>query len=195
MNLNSLFAPQKKLDDRIVKEKGLEGQDLFKKKVVALLCELYECANEMRMFKFWSNDQKSRGRALTCDNCGTRMQKGNTRYVEGGGHCNETGDMFYQNPLLEEYVDVIHFTLSIANDLGYTSHAYLQTQPRDLNDLVIGITNAITVLAVNPNKNLMQSIFNNLIELGFKLGFDDEQVIAAYHDKNAINHHRQDNNY
>src|SRR5699024_398765 len=102
--------------------------------------------------------------------------------------------VFY-NPLLEEYVDVVHFLKSIANDLGYTSHTYIKTQPRDLNDLVIGITNAVTILAVNPSHKLMESIYNNVITLGYQLGFDEEQVIAAYHDKNKENHSRQSNGY
>lgn len=42
MNINTLFKKQKELDEHIIKEKGLEGQDLLKKKTVALICELYE---------------------------------------------------------------------------------------------------------------------------------------------------------
>lgn len=39
MNLEKLFATQKKLDERIVKEKGLQGQDLLDKKILALQVE------------------------------------------------------------------------------------------------------------------------------------------------------------
>src|SRR5699024_3005100 len=99
-------------------------------------------------------------------------------YDEKGGiisadcpKCDGNAEVYVGNRLLEEYIDTIHFTLSIANDLGYTSHTYTKTKPRDLNDLVIGITNAITVLSASPNHYLMESIFNNIIALGYQLGF------------------------
>lgn len=60
MDLIKLFQIQKELDDRIVKEKGLEGQHLWGDKALALQVELGELANEWRGFKFWSNDQKPR---------------------------------------------------------------------------------------------------------------------------------------
>src|SRR5699024_10955330 len=145
--------------------------------------------NEARFFKFWSSNQKpnvNKQSSMTCQSC----------YGRGGcPNCIKGKVTVFYNPLLEEYIDTIHFTLSIANDLGYTSHTYTKTKPRDLNDLVIGITNAITVLSASPNHYLMESIFNNVIALGYQLGFTEADVIAAYHDKNAINHRRQDNNY
>lgn len=36
MDLSKLFETQKRLDKRIVEEKGLEGQDLLDKKILAL---------------------------------------------------------------------------------------------------------------------------------------------------------------
>lgn len=39
MNLEKMLAAQKKLDERIVKEKGLQGQDLLDKKILALQVE------------------------------------------------------------------------------------------------------------------------------------------------------------
>src|SRR5690625_3722892 len=89
MNLNKLFPVQKKLDEHILSEKGLRGQDLLKKKTVALICELYELSNELKFFKFWKEDIK-----------------------------------INRDLALEEYSDVIHFALSIANDLGYRSEEH-----------------------------------------------------------------------
>src|SRR5690625_4241071 len=156
MNLNSLFNKQQKLDEYIVKEKELEGQDLLPRKTVALICELYECVNEAKFFKFWSENTKP----------------------------NTT-------PLLEEYVDTIHFTLSIANDLGVHEHKYVKTQPRDLNDLVLGITNLATIIPISKEKHQVESLINNIITLGYQLGFDEKAVIEAYHEKNKENYARQ----
>ncbi|MGM7428542.1 dUTP diphosphatase [Bacillus pacificus] len=55
MNLPQLFQMQKVLDERIVKEHGLEGKELLLEKVVALRVELAELANETRCFKYWSD--------------------------------------------------------------------------------------------------------------------------------------------
>ncbi|MFB8733869.1 dUTP diphosphatase [Bacillus sp. SL00103] len=46
---------QAELDRRIIKEKGLEGQDLLPNTYVALITELGEFANEGRWFKHWSD--------------------------------------------------------------------------------------------------------------------------------------------
>ncbi|MCT8138628.1 dUTP diphosphatase [Anaerobacillus sp. CMMVII] len=59
MNLIKLFKKQKELDDRIVKEHNLEGQYLLSDKILALLVELGELANETRCFKFWSDKPPS----------------------------------------------------------------------------------------------------------------------------------------
>ncbi|MEK3888088.1 dUTPase [Bacillus sp. FSL K6-3431] len=60
-----MFETQKVLDDRIVKEKGLEGQDLLDKKILALQVELGEMANELPVvFKFWSNKKNDYDKAL-----------------------------------------------------------------------------------------------------------------------------------
>lgn len=160
VNLNKLFTKQKQLDEHIVKEKGLHGQDLLKKKTVALICELYECVNEFpAIFKFWSNKPNNR----------------------------EDG--------LVEFIDVIHFSISIANDLGYTSHKYIKTTGTDLNDLVLGITNIATIIPQSREKHHIATLVNSVIQLGYQLGFDEEQVIEAYHAKNKENHHRQESGY
>jgi|SRR5690625_1537217 len=100
-----------------------------------------------------------------------------------------------RNKAVEEYIDVIHFTLSIANDLGYTSHKYIPTQHQDLNKLVLGITNAITVLSVSPSKDLIGSIFNNIVALGYQIGLTEEDVLEIYNKKNEVNFARQESGY
>jgi|SRR5690625_2713118 len=200
MNLNELFPIQKKLDDRILKEKELKKEDVFQRKVVALICELYECVNEARFFKYWSENTNPRTYGFDddkdceyCNGTGTvREHPSDTGY--NCPDCEGSGFMHY-NPLLEEYVDVIHFAIGLANDIGYTSHEYLKTEPKDLNNLVLGITNAITVFSMTPKKELMESILNNIIALGYQLGFDEGQVIEAYHAKNKENHERQEAGY
>lgn len=54
MQLEKLFQLQKGLDTHIEEKHGLQEEDLFNKKVLALLVEIGELANETRCFKFWS---------------------------------------------------------------------------------------------------------------------------------------------
>src|SRR5690625_439798 len=100
MNLEKLFQAQKELDDRIIKEKGLQGQDLLDKKILALLVELGELAQNWRGFKIWSEDQEPRNYCMACE------------IPEVEAHdCH--------NPLLEEYVDCLHFILSIGLEMDF----------------------------------------------------------------------------
>lgn len=95
----------------------------------------------------------------------------------------------------EEYIDVIHFTLSIALDLGVNEHKYIDTKHRDLNDVFLGITNLATVISVSKDKEQVKSLINNIISLGYQLGLTEETVLAAYDEKNAINYERQEVGY
>lgn len=183
MNLNELFPIQQKLDDRILKEKGLKKEDVFKRKIVGLFCELGECTNEGRWFKYWSENTKPNIKKVI-----GKVEK-----------CQETGittsTQTIVNPLLEEYADVIHFVIGLANDLGVHEHDYSEVETRDLNDLIIGITNTVTVLSMTPSKGLMRIILNEIIALGYQLGFTEKEVIEAYHAKNKENHERQEVGY
>ena len=195
MNLNELFKKQKELDEYIIKQKKLKDQDLLKKKIVALICELYECVNEARFFKYWSEDQKPRTKEFCEICCGVGVYIGDDYSVyDPCFRCNGTG-FSEKNPLLEEYVDTLHFALSIANDLGYHEHEYIKTQPRDLNELVIGTTNLATIIPMSRSKEHVSTLINNIIAFGYQLGFTEKDVIEAYYEKNKENHERQENGY
>ncbi|MEC0392875.1 dUTP diphosphatase [Bacillus subtilis] len=185
MNLEKMFEMQKALDERIIKEKGLEGQDLLPNLILALQVELAECANEWRGFKHWSNDREPRICVID--------KKG------------QTAKEYYKNPLLEEYVDCLHFILSIGNWLGWND-------TDTIDDVVVqhlisekGFDTAKTfscLLSIaygfhfsNVEKRTYISLFTTFFELGNKLGFKWEQIEAAYMEKNAVNHQRQQEGY
>lgn len=130
--------------------------------------------NEARFFKFWSEDQ----RPNTLDS-----------------KLSTNGKVVVYNPLLEEYVDCLHFTLSIANDLGVHEYKYIETEPQDLNKLVLGITNLATIIPMSREPHHVKSLLNNIIAFGYQLGFDENTVIEAYHEKNKENYERQENGY
>ncbi|OCA92300.1 dUTP diphosphatase [Pseudobacillus wudalianchiensis] len=64
MDLLKLFRMQRALDEYIETEHGLQEADLFDKKVLALLVEIGELANETRCFKFWSLKQPSERKVI-----------------------------------------------------------------------------------------------------------------------------------
>src|SRR5699024_12572849 len=88
-----------------------------------------------------------------------------------------------------------HFALARVNELGVLEHKYIHTHPAHLNELVIGITNIATILPMSKDKHHVASLLNNLITLGYQLGFTEQDVIQAYDDKNRENYKRQDNGY
>jgi dimeric dUTPase (all-alpha-NTP-PPase superfamily) len=163
MNVSHLFAIQQALDERILVEHGLEGSDLFVKKIIALHVELGELANETRSFKYWSKK---------------------------GPSPRET--------ILEEYVDVLHFTLSLGIDLGCTdlsAERPAASARRDLTEQFACLLTAIAALAANRAAADYRTLFAELLALGGLLGFTAEEIERAYLQKNEKNHQRQTEGY
>lgn len=59
VTIEKLYEMQEALDRYIEDGHGLSGRDLFEEKVLALLVEIGELANETRCFKFWSQKSAS----------------------------------------------------------------------------------------------------------------------------------------
>ncbi|MFE8704119.1 dUTP diphosphatase [Cytobacillus sp. FJAT-54145] len=182
MNLDKLFKMQKVLRDRI----NYNEPDRFNKLVLALLVELGECANEWRGFKFWSVNQVP-----------------HTSAVRVPAMMDE--DKVFYNPLLEEYVDGLHFVLELGIELDYKNPLYIPIgiYPKETTDYFIELYYKISELNILQMfhkeekivKDSYQEIFDMYLHLGHKLGFTWEQIEQAYMDKNAVNHQRQEDGY
>lgn len=163
MNLEKLFQMQKELDARILAEHPVqEGENRLAKKILALLVELGELANEWRGFKYWSNDQKPR----------TRM--------------------------LEEYVDALHFILSIGLDIAEPGIVNLRDVDgeENINEQFIEVFDRVRGLYFFEYDIFeYESLLAQFIKLGEMLGFTWEQIEKAYLEKNKINHERQESDY
>ncbi|WP_010305359.1 dUTP diphosphatase [Kurthia senegalensis] len=197
MNLQKLFDMQAKLDaDITAKHPVQEGENRLEKKVLALLVELGECANEWRGFKFWSNSQKPR----------VHVGIPQSYWHEGilvvpveptKGQIYE-----YRNLLLEEYVDCLHFILSIGNDLKFDYEEFLDrrfTVDGNINQFFlytnISVGEIIRYIGTDFARYSLYATLHRFLKLGRKLGFTDEQIEQAYYDKNKINFERQTNGY
>lgn len=173
MNLDKLFETQKVLRNRI----GYNKQDRYNKLVLALLVELGECANEWRGFKFWSQDQTPR----------THKARGPYVNIE---------DADFYNPLLEEYVDCLHFIIEIGIELDVDINLVKQEiadEPFYRQSLTDHF-NTVFNLAAKPF-NQYELLFNAFVGLGEYLGFEWREIEQAYFEKNAINHQRQEVGY
>lgn len=204
MNLDKIIEMQRVLDEKIIREKGLEGQDLIANTFVALQVELAEMANEGRWFKHWKTDRSPRIKA-------SRWEKElplNSLEVE------------YYNPLLEEFVDAVHFFLSIAIQKGWEETLWVyeeQVDPDDYSGDLTGYylemiyflnSSYIRIYSAEENEKCKYNygftknqydfrmawiLFLNIGFNGF--GFTWEDVFEAYMDKNKVNHERQANGY
>lgn len=207
MNLSKLFEAQKKLDDRIVKEKGLEGQDLLDKKILALLVELGELANEWRGFKFWSENQNPNTKERVTDNCRSYNGLGFIDAPQGRLNCHCL--FLYKNPLLEEYVDCLHFILSIGldinvncDDIAKPSEIMSNASKNQIVSDFLYLYWEVCDIAVNlksQDSEFFKYYYENMcykfLKLGNALGFTRKQIEQAYYQKNKINHERQDGGY
>lgn len=196
MKLEKLFEAQKELSQKIVETKGLQGKDLLDEKILALQVELGELANEWRGFKFWSEDREPR--TLICPDC---KGSGMSMLVETGcPTCRGVGRRD-RNPLLEEYVDCLHFILDIGIDLGIndvevTCNYTAENTTETFNLLFYTFSELWTYINSDYVEKHYKILFQMFIGLGEQhLGFTWDQIEEEYYRKNKINHARQENGY
>jgi len=201
MNFETLYEMQKTLDARIIREKGLEGQDLLPNTVLALQVEIGELANEWRGFKHWSNDREPRTK-VKCKKCNGRGYdyKG---YV-GNGWARVSSEKVecdcldgYRNLLLEEYVDCLHFFLSIARQLGVPAEKLENTDSPVIEKEIVNAFSGLmaSVGMIRVYEPAFNHAWNEFIALGECLGFTWDEISASYVAKNRVNHERQKNGY
>lgn len=198
LTLEQMYEMQKQLDARIIREKGLEGQDLLPNTVLALQVEIGELANEWRGFKHWSNDREP------------RYEK---RSIAFRDKEDGTGEAFEHvtYPLLEEYVDCLHFFLSIARQLDLPADdLYIPDDTIEGETTVlftellhnVGMIMGHEFLYEWPEdfKKQQRNFFRGALAVFYslgeqRLGFTFEQIADAYAAKNAVNHERQSSGY
>lgn len=165
MDFEKLYSMQKLLDERIETQHGLQAENLVEKKILALLVEIGELANETRCFKFWSLKPAA------------PLEK-----------------------VLEEYVDGLHFILSLGLDLDFTYNPTNNETKKKAGTGILVEQFLLVFQAVNQfqQKKTIETyndLFANYLSLGDYLGFTGEKIQQAYIQKNEVNHERQNQNY
>ncbi|WP_114569982.1 dUTP diphosphatase [Exiguobacterium flavidum] len=160
MDWVTLFEMQDQLDKRIQAEHGLNGNQ-FDDRLLALLVELGELANETRCFKFWS-------------------RKGPAP----------------QETILEEYVDGVHFLLSLGLALNLERSSFDEGDAYlTATDGFLDVYNKTNVFAISRTEQSYETLMGAFLALGATLGFTQEMIFEAYVSKNEANHVRQDSGY
>lgn len=174
MDLTKLFEQQRLLDEHI----NYKKYDSREKKVVALMVEVSEWANENRWFKFWSENQMPRREAVRVP---AMMEE----------------DKEYYNPELEEHIDGWHFVFSLGLEIefAYGSWELKGEQYHTLTEQFIAINQSAITFWKKPFEMNYVDLFEQFLGLSEMLGFTWEEIEDAYYAKNKINHQRQEAGY
>lgn len=98
--------------------------------------------------------------------------------------------------ILEEYVDCLHFVLSIGLDNGFIiANIDMKSKELELTDLFQDVFNKVLLFKESLTMESYISLFEEFLSLGHKLGFRSDEIFNGYMMKNEINHQRQAEGY
>ncbi len=125
--------------------------------------------------------------------------------VEVGELANETRCFKYwsvkppssRSKILEEYVDGIHFLLSLGLTLGFESYTPKLFHPKTENliEQFLTVYQCLARLHAERSAESHAALFSEYLALGALLGFTGQEIESAYLEKNLVNHERQDKGY
>ncbi|MCQ2753101.1 MAG: dUTP diphosphatase [Bacilli bacterium] len=162
IDLSKLYPLQAGLDQDIAKRHHITYQKTFYQRLLALIVELGEFANETRCFKYWSLKGPSPIKVV-----------------------------------LEEYVDGLHFILSLGVILKPKKMVY-EIKAKKGSNLTLAILSAYQEalkLKDHYSLNQYQKAMGAYLDLISYLKVTPKQVIDAYQSKLQVNYTRQINHY
>lgn len=126
-------------------------------------------------------------------------------FVELGELANETRCFKYWSKkvgsekeiILEEYVDGLHFVLTLGLALGHTNVTldYSNDVSRTTTEQFLYVFKCAYELEESQTEDAFQKLFTEFLSLGDQLDFTIAEIEAAYLEKNKVNHQRQDEGY
>ncbi|GAB3803948.1 dUTP diphosphatase [Virgibacillus kimchii] len=101
-----------------------------------------------------------------------------------------------RNIILEEYVDGIHFLLSLGNEIG---HQY-KSKPHPAGEITVTkqfnhVFERCVQFYKQPGETAYEDLMESYLQLGELLGFSATDIKKAYHEKNEVNYNRQNEGY
>ncbi|ATP41400.1 dUTPase [Solibacillus sp. R5-41] len=98
--------------------------------------------------------------------------------------------------ILEEFVDSIHFMLSLGNMRGFILTEWPNLpQKQALTPLFIEMTQVVLTFVKEQTEASYKALWNSYSILAYNLGFTVEDIIKAYKEKNEKNYERQRSGY
>lgn len=163
-DLKMVYEKQLELDSRINQIHKLDYDETVNDRLLALIVEIAEFANETRTFKYWSNKPAS-----------PRMK------------------------ILEEYIDVMHFAISVGLHFGANIDEGLFVKELNpnltLTDYLLDLFKLALNLKNNRNLDNYKEFMAYYLGISVYLEYTYFELVEAYLKKNQTNHDRQDNNY
>lgn len=94
--------------------------------------------------------------------------------------------------ILEEFVDSIHFILSLGNMRGFQLTQWPNVpQKQELTPLFIELTQVVLTFVKQQTEANYRELWNHYSILAYNLGFTERDILTAYKDKNEKNYERQ----
>lgn len=102
-----------------------------------------------------------------------------------------------KDKLLSEYVDCLHFiiSLSISLKIDLSKYEFNNIFDEDLIQLIINTFNQILISQKKSEQKDFYLLCDYFLSIANKLNFTNDDIYETYILKNKINHERQDNNY
>ncbi|AKX33890.1 dUTP diphosphatase [Spiroplasma litorale] len=99
--------------------------------------------------------------------------------------------------VLEEFVDSLHFIISIGNDIvfNFSNYKYNAWDKKDINYWSIEMYKSIMSFQGFRSHKNYSSLLNTFMNCMNILDFSSDDVLNSYNKKNETNFKRQDNNY
>lgn len=98
--------------------------------------------------------------------------------------------------ILEEYVDGVHFILSLGLDIGYSElELNVANKQENIVDQLQKVFDTAIAFRYHQTPEYYEQLFKEYIILGHSLDFTMDNIFEAYYAKNKVNHDRQQNNY
>jgi dimeric dUTPase (all-alpha-NTP-PPase superfamily) len=120
-------------------------------------------------------------------------------FVEIGEFANEWGGFKYwkfahhadRDAMREEYIDIVHFTLSLGIELSYKKLAASLTESYTISkDIETQLMRMVNMASSGRLIEGYPRLFALVRGLGHMLGMDDEDIFKEYRRKNEINYKR-----
>lgn len=101
-----------------------------------------------------------------------------------------------KNNLVEEFIDGLHFIVSIGNDLEFNFETFKDTyKTESIDNCIIEVIDKFNIFNKELSQNLFGELLNSFLNIGFNLKFTSKELLDVYKQKNQKNFERQDNGY